>query len=74
MNINQELSSEDLDANIKKIFPDKKAYLEGQLDMMKNIYNEEDNSLDDVKWADDVLAYEVARKKKKKKWKLFSEV
>ena len=34
---------------------------------MKNIYNEEDNSLDDVKWADDVLAYEVARKKKKKK-------
>ena len=67
MNINQELSSEDLDANIKKIFPDKKAYLEGQLDMMKNIYNEEDNSLDDVKWADDVLAYEVARKKKKKK-------
>ncbi len=35
--------------------------------MMQDLYTEEDNSLDDVKWADEVLAYEVARKEKKKK-------
>ena len=67
MNINKELSKEDIDTNIKKLFPDKKAYLEGQLSMMQDLYTEEDNSLDNVKWADDVLAYEAARKEKKKK-------
>ena len=38
MNINQELSQEDIDGKLKKIFPDKKAFLEGQLDMMKDLY------------------------------------
>jgi len=52
MNINQELSQEDIDGKLKKIFPDKKAFLEGQLDMMKDLYTEEDKSLEDVAWAD----------------------
>ena len=64
MNINKELSKEDIDTNILKIFPDKKAFLEGQLDMMKELYNEEDKSLDDVKWA---AVTEEADKSKKKK-------
>lgn len=65
MNINQELSKGDIDDNIKKIFPDKKAFLEGQLDMMKELYTEEDKSLDDVKWA--AVTEEAAESKKKKK-------
>ena len=62
MNINQELSKEDIDGNIKKIFPDKKAFLEGQLDIMRDIYTAEDKSLEDVKWAN---VKEEADKKKK---------
>ena len=64
MNINQELSKGDIDENIKKIFPDKKAFLEGQLDMMKELYTEEDKSLEDIKWAD--VKKEAAENKGKK--------
>jgi len=64
MNINQELSKEDIDNKLLKIFPDKKAFLEGQLDMMKELYTEEDKSLDKVEWVDVKDEANKANKKK----------
>ena len=43
MNINSELSEEDINEKIKKLFPTKEDFQKGQHDLVEGLYNEESN-------------------------------